>query len=483
MKDKDKKESLNYDQKKTFYQTKKYKKSNINSHVVVTKKSAFNKITLTIFYLVAVLVIVVIFLMLWIDRYEFYIKKSEVTLGIGGRYQVELIPKDERYFDYLNYNYKVLDESVATVDEYGTITSVGNGETTLEVSLNPGLLNKKMKIISSNIEVNDIKIKKFNDGKYEDIKSVNISKDETITITTVINNDVNIRSSISCVSSNDNVVIIDNFGNITGKSKGTAVVACKKDGVSDTLTIKVGDSNSTEVITTPKPTVTPKVNPTPKVSPTPKPQTNVKVTKVILGTTETTKYVGETIKPSLKIEPSNAKTQNISWTSNNTKVATVDNNGLIKTIGKGTAIITVNIDGIKATCTIIVKEKATATPTPVAQVPKAITLANQITISTNSLTVNTGKTQTFTINATNAVGLIKVTSSNNRIATVKTSGGECNDKNECFIDVLKDKNEKVTYIVTGVGKGNATIDVYLQDLYTYEEKKLTGTGKISVSVK
>ena len=61
------------------------------------------------------------------------------------------------------------------------------------------------------------------------------------------------------------------------------------------------------------------------------------------------------------IEPNNATNKNIKWESTNSKVATVDQNGLVKGIKSGNAIIkAISADGQKVSeCSVVVKQTAT----------------------------------------------------------------------------------------------------------------------------
>ena len=49
------------------------------------------------------------------------------------------------------------------------------------------------------------------------------------------------------------------------------------------------------------------------------------------------------------------KSKPITWSTSNAKVATVDKKGKVKAVGKGSAIITAEVDGIKTTCKVKVK--------------------------------------------------------------------------------------------------------------------------------
>ena len=71
--------------------------------------------------------------------------------------------------------------------------------------------------------------------------------------------------------------------------------------------------------------------------------------------------VGDKIKVTATVKGSTAKP---TWTSSNEDVATVDENGNITFVGKGTATVKVKVNGVVKNIPVTVKE-ATATPTPV----------------------------------------------------------------------------------------------------------------------
>ena len=82
----------------------------------------------------------------------------------------------------------------------------------------------------------------------------------------------------------------------------------------------------------------------------------VPVEKVFLNKSELTLAVGQTEQLIATIEPENATNKNVSWSSSNEEVATVDEDGTVRAVGAGTATITVTTeDGNKtATCTVTV---------------------------------------------------------------------------------------------------------------------------------
>ena len=82
----------------------------------------------------------------------------------------------------------------------------------------------------------------------------------------------------------------------------------------------------------------------------------VPVTGVTLNKTSTSLYVGDTETLTPTITPDNATNINLTWSSDDTSVATVDASGLVTAVSAGTATITVTTeDSAKtATCTVTV---------------------------------------------------------------------------------------------------------------------------------
>lgn len=83
------------------------------------------------------------------------------------------------------------------------------------------------------------------------------------------------------------------------------------------------------------------------------------VTGVSLNRTSLTLTEGESSKLSATVNPNNATNKNVTWSSSDTSVATVDANGNVTAKKVGTATITVTTtDGNKtSTCTVTVNEK------------------------------------------------------------------------------------------------------------------------------
>ena len=94
---------------------------------------------------------------------------------------------------------------------------------------------------------------------------------------------------------------------------------------------------------------------------------NYKVTGVSLNTDSLSLEVGESETLTATITPSNATDQNVTWSSNNESVATVDTSGKVTAIKAGTATITATAadgSGKSASCSVTVKAPPEPEPEP-----------------------------------------------------------------------------------------------------------------------
>jgi len=155
----------------------------------------------------------------------------------------------------------------------------------------------------------------------------------------------------------------------------------------------------------------------------------VAVTGVSVNPTTVTVGLGTTQQLNATIAPANATNQNVTWTSSNTAVATVNASGLVMAVSAGIATITVKtVDGNKTATSAIT----------VAAIP-----VSSVAVSPTSTSLYAGNTQQLsaTISPANATNKnVTWSSSNNAIATVNSIG-----------------------LVTAVAAGTATITATTQD--------------------
>jgi len=84
------------------------------------------------------------------------------------------------------------------------------------------------------------------------------------------------------------------------------------------------------------------------------PEAGVPVTGVTLNKEELTLKVGGSEMLTAEIAPENAAEKTVRWSSDKTEIATVDDNGLVTAVAKGTATITAAAGGKSATCSVTV---------------------------------------------------------------------------------------------------------------------------------
>ena len=92
---------------------------------------------------------------------------------------------------------------------------------------------------------------------------------------------------------------------------------------------------------------------------TTKPAT-IPVAKITLNETSISLREGRTATLTATVEPENATNKTVTWTSSDTSVATVDQDGVVTAVSKGTAIITAKIGNVSADCEVTVTRKSSS---------------------------------------------------------------------------------------------------------------------------
>ena len=150
----------------------------------------------------------------------------------------------------------------------------------------------------------------------------------------------------------------------------------------------------------------------------------VKADKVTITLNKKTATIYKGKTTTLKATVTGAEAAKVTFTSNNTKVATVNKTtGKVTAKAKGTATITAKYGDVKGTCKVTVKN-----PT--------------LTLSKTSASVKVGKTTKITAKATPS-GKVTYKSSNKKVATVSSNG---------TIKGIKKGTAKITVTCNGVSK-------------------------------
>ena len=193
-----------------------------------------------------------------------------------------------------------------------------------------------------------------------------------------------------------------------------------------------------------------------------------RVAGLSLSSGEVSVFKGKTQTLTAKIVPENATNRALKWTSSNEKVATVDSNGKVTGVSKGTAVITVStVDkgysgtGYSASCKVTVKIK-----------PESLV----ITGKENILYTTKSTTLTATVSPSNADDkTVKWSSDKEKVATVNSKGVvTATGKGTAIITAVStaDSSVKATYKIK-VNKKKQVQAVYLN----YDERsRYVGTS-------
>jgi uncharacterized protein YjdB len=164
--------------------------------------------------------------------------------------------------------------------------------------------------------------------------SVSVGGTQQLTATVLPSNATN--QTVSWSSSNTSVATVNASGLVTGVATGTATI---------TVTTQDGSRTATSSIT-----VT---------------NTTVPVTGVSVSPTSASLNVAATQQLTATVLPSNATNKNVSWSTSNASVATVNATGLVTAVAVGAATITVTTqDGSKTATSSITVTSTTQTPYP-----------------------------------------------------------------------------------------------------------------------
>ena len=278
---------------------------------------------------------------------------------------------------------------IATVNN-GVVTAVKEGTATITVTTAEG-----GKTATCKVTVNAPQTKPVTNVTLEpNTLTLEVGKSETLTAKVEPSDATN--QNVKWESNNPDIVTVEQDGTVRAVSAGEATIkVAAQDGSGQYAECKVTVSAPT------------------------KPVTNVSLNK-----TELELAVGDTEKLTAKVEPSDATNQKVTWESNATNVATVDNSGKVTAVSEGTATITAKAGEQTATCTVTVT--------------KADVKVTQITISgKNTLNVNDVATLTADVQPGDATNKTVVWTSENP-------------------DVVKVENGKVTALMPGQAVIKAT---------------------------
>ena len=219
-------------------------------------------------------------------------------------------------------------ESVATVDQNGLVTSVGEGTATIKVTAMDG----SGKYATCKVTVKPVKITSLKMSKKATISiSAGEELGKTLELDPVMKPSNPYKPNLTWKSSKTSVATVDQNGVVTSVGPGTATITCK-----DTVSGKSATCKVTVQLV--------------KI-------TSLKLPKSATISIGAGEELGKTLELDPVMKPSNPYKPNLTWKSSKTSVATVDQNGVVTSVGPGTATITCKdtVSGKSATCKVTVK--------------------------------------------------------------------------------------------------------------------------------
>ena len=225
------------------------------------------------------------------------------------------------------YEY-ISDNTSVAIISYGRVKGVAEGTANITVSVadsnyKPEQVTLQVTVSEKKIEITEVLLNKY---------AETLTEGDTITLSAeVLPYDTTYSKNVSWSSSNEAVATVSADGTVTAKSAGTAIItATSENGMTASCTITVEKKF-------------------------------IPITEVYLDKSSATLTEGDTATLTATVLPENTTySKDVSWSSSNSAVATVDANGTVTAKSAGTAVITATTEnGKTAKCTITVSRKDT----------------------------------------------------------------------------------------------------------------------------
>ncbi|MBM6786394.1 Ig-like domain-containing protein [Collinsella tanakaei] len=247
--------------------------------------------------------------------------RTSLVLGKGESYTLKatVAPTDA---ENKEVTWKSTDSSIARVDSNGNVTAVASGKVTITATTDDGGKTASCTVTVKGPAVTGVSLDKT---------TLSLGKGESYTLkATVVPADAE-NKKVTWKSSDSKVATVDANGRVTAIASGSATITATTEDGGKTATCAVSVAGA--------------------------------VSGVTLDKTELALKVDESAVLKATVLPENALNKKVTWTSSDTKVATVDANGKVRTVAPGTATITVTtVDGNKtATCTVEVGDQFVVT--------------------------------------------------------------------------------------------------------------------------
>lgn len=253
---------------------------------------------------------------------EITLNKEELTLDENESETLEASIVPELASDK-TIVWKSADETIASVDENGKVTALKAGETTITASSSDGKVSASCKVT---VKAVVIPVKSISLNKTE----IELTEGTSFQLEATIDPENATDKNLTWTTSNKSVATVSENGLVSALKKGTASITVKtKDGK------KSARCNVKVVAET------------------------IELESIALNKENISLTVGSTETLALSFTPENATHKEVTWSSSNEKIATVNQSGKITAKAAGETLISVETEnGLKKTCRVTVTENS-----------------------------------------------------------------------------------------------------------------------------
>lgn len=361
------------------------------------------------------------------EKVELMLNKEKHYLAVGNSFKLVAEFNSGKNERNLEFKWQSSNPEVATVDSLGNVNGLklGSSLITVVVTYNGEDYTDYCEVVviegDENVELIDVSFPNSDNGellitfgdKYQLLKDVNPSN--------------GFIEKIVYTSSNTSVVEVSDTGVVKALKEGTAIVK-----------MSVNDNKFTDEL---------KVN---VVAENVEPQMIIIPDSIAFDESKISLEIGQTHELKYQVLPKDAYTKRLNWSSSNSTVATVDENGVISGVSAGNAVITVSY-GDNKTSTIAVEVVSGRVPV------SGITILSDL-----NLYLTAGQSSTIVPNVLPANATDKTviySSSDSSVASVDQNGNVVGISNGvCIITVSTNENDgvKIATVVVNVGSSSSS---------------------------
>ncbi|MDE5744885.1 MAG: Ig-like domain-containing protein, partial [Paramuribaculum sp.] len=311
------------------------------------------------------------------DSVTINIDNTEITEGDYVLLYATIFPKNTTD---KSVTWASADETVATVDETGMVTAISPGKTSITATTANGItVSCIVTVLKRIIYAESISL---------NLTEAELTEGDSVHLTATVSPDNTDDMTVTWSSYDTAVATIDENGLITAIAPGeTTVTASTANGVTASCIV----------------TVLKRI---------------IHAESILINLSEAELTEGESIHLTAIVLPDETDDQTVTWTSYNTAVATIDENGLITAIAPGKATVTASTaNGVTASCIVTVLKRIIHAESITINLPEAeLSEGESVRLTA---TVSPDGTVERTVTWTSGDGIIATVDETGRVTAIK----------------------------------------------------------------